>query len=139
VELMGEHTKIVLKKLPTVAGTYELKEEKDLIVLLLPGDESLLIKGVSPSVLVRRLCLFKTFQVDKFDENTAVLWQFAEGVIGHEDIWMFAYDQHDKAVQKEMYREIKNKYLEKILEDKKPVLIIVSTESGKLVYREVII
>ncbi|MDD5098560.1 MAG: hypothetical protein PHD31_02495 [Candidatus Pacebacteria bacterium] len=136
---MGEHTKIVLKKLQTVDGVYKLKEERDLIVGLFPGDESLSIKGVSPMGIVYQLCLFKTFEIHKFDEETVVLWQVAEGVIDQGKLWMFGYDKYSKNVVKSMYEDIGRKFLKKVLDGKKPMFIIVSTESGKLVYREVVI
>jgi len=136
---MGEHTKIVLKKIQTVDGIYKLKEGKDIIVGLFPGDESLSIKGLSPMGIVYKLCLFKTFEIHKLDQETVILWQVAEGVIGQEKLWIFGYDKYSKSVAKSMYEEISKKFFEKALRGKKPILIIVSTESKKLIYRRAII
>jgi hypothetical protein len=137
VELMGNHTKIVPKQFITVNGVYKVKEEEDVIVELIPGDESLFIRGVTPLEILPQLCLVKTFEIHNFDENMVILWQVAEGVIGHKKMWRFGYD--NKTIGKLLYEEISNVFLSKALQSKKSMLIIVSTESGKLVYREVII
>ncbi|MFA5310453.1 MAG: hypothetical protein WC386_02075 [Candidatus Paceibacterota bacterium] len=132
---MGEHTKVVLKKIQTVDGVYELKEGRDVIIGLFPGDKSLSIKGLSLINIIHQLCLIKTFEINKFDENV-VLWQVAEGVIGQNKLWMFGYDKY--SAMKSMYEDIGKKFFEKTINGEEPVFIIVSTEEGKLIYREVI-
>ncbi|MFA5169146.1 MAG: hypothetical protein WC420_00155 [Candidatus Paceibacterota bacterium] len=132
---MGEHTKVVLKKIQTVDGVYELKEGRDVIIGLFPGDKSLSIKGLSLINIIHQLCLIKTFEINKFDENV-VLWQVAEGVIGQNKLWMFGYDKY--SAMKSMYEDIGKKFFEKTINGGEPVFIIVSTEEGKLIYREVI-
>jgi len=135
---MGEHTKVVLKKIQTVDGVYELKEERDIIVGLFPGDKSLSIKGLSLINVIHQLCLLKTFEINKFDENV-VLWQVAEGVIGQNKLWMFGYDKYNEKFKKSMYEDIGRKFFEKTINGEEPIFIIVSTEEGKLIYREVVI
>lgn len=138
VELMGEHAKVVPKKIQTVDGAYELKEGRDIIVGLFPGDKSLSIKGLSLINVIHQLCLLKTFEINKFDENV-VLWQVAEGVIGQNKLWMFGYDRYSEKVMKSMHKDIGKKFFEKTINGEKPVFIIVSTGEGKLIYREVVI
>jgi hypothetical protein len=60
-------------------------------------------------------------------------------VIGQEKLWMFGYDKYNEKAVKSIYEDIGKKFFKKVLKENKPMLIIVSTEAGKLVYREVII
>lgn len=132
---MGDHTKIVPKKITTTSGKHILRET-DLFIELLLGDEKLSIEGITDPSILNQVCRIKSFEVKEFDEELVVLWQIAEGLMGRGQIWSFGYDE--KNVREAMLKNICNKFLDRILENKKSATIIVSIESGELVYREVI-
>jgi len=132
---MGDHTKIVPKKLATTTGKYSLKKT-DLFIEIIPGDKNLSIEGLTDPEVLNQVCRVKSFEVDSFDKEMAVLWQIAEGLMGRNEIWSFGYDE--KTARETMLRDIYGKFLDIALETKKTATIIVSIESEKLVYREVI-
>ena len=133
---MGNHRKIVPKKIITTDGKYELKES-DIIVKLIPGDENISIKGITPLSLLDQVCAVETFQICKFNKSSVILWQISEGIISHQGVWIFGYDNID--IGNTIYQNMRDEFLDKALEIKKPILVIASPESGELVYREVII
>lgn len=133
---MGNHTKIVLKKLVTADGEYELKKN-DLIIELIPNSKDVCIEGITPRFILNQVCLVKTFEIHEFDDNIVILWQVAEGIISLRKTWRFGCD--NKVIGDMIYNSMCDKFLSKALKTKRSLFVIVSTESKKLLYKEVLI
>lgn len=133
---MGNHTKIVPKKLTTTSGEHEL-QETDLFIELLSGDKNLSIEGITHPEVLEQVCLVKSFEIHEFDEKSVVLWQIAEGLMGPGKMWRFGYD--DKNIAGKIYKDISNIFLRYALEKKSVLVIVSKAKPGKLTYKEVII
>lgn len=137
MDLVGDHTKLVPKKINTANGVHKL-EEGNLFVEVTLNGESISLKGITPPQLTENVFLVKTFQVFRF-EGSIVLWQVAEGLInGKKKVRRFGYD--DAVIGKIIYNDI----AEMLFSDKKyfkkePTYFIVSEGMGKMFYKEVVV
>ncbi len=132
---MGNHTKLVPRKLRTTEGEHKLKET-DLFLEIKFKDSDLFLKGVTLPEVVDGTFSVKTFQIKFFNKCTAVLFQVAEGVVSPGNIWRFGYD--DNTIGKKIYQDIAEWIFSRNdCKNKETIFVIVSAKPGELLYKEV--